>query len=83
MRKWENAHLDDNEILANFQHGFRKGYSCETQPISVVERISRNLGLGFHTDVLLLDFSKAFDSVPHQRLLMKLRNYDISGNLNQ
>ena len=49
--------------------------SCEIQLISTVEEIARSLDKGEQTDLIIMDFSKAFDSVPHQRLLMKLRYY--------
>ena len=74
-------HLDSNSILVNYQHGFRQGHSCETQLITVIESVARNLDLGQQSDLLLLDFSKAFDTVPHQRLLNKLDFYGIRGNL--
>ena len=74
-------HLDSNSILVNYQHGFRQGHSCETQLITVIESVARNLDLGQQSDLLLLDFSKAFDTVPHQRLLSKLDFYGIRGNL--
>ena len=61
------AHLEEHQLLVNFQHGFRRGYSCETQLITIIEQVARYLDNGSQTDLLLLDFSKAFDSVPHQR----------------
>ena len=57
------------------QHGFRCGHSCETHLISVIKQLARNLDSGMQTDLLLLDFSKAFDVAPHKRLLMKLEHY--------
>ena len=66
-------HLDINQVLVNYQHGFRKNLSCETQLTCTVEEIARSLDKGEGTDLLIMDFTKALDSVPHQRLLMKLR----------
>ena len=70
-------HAKCNNILIDNQHGFRSGFSCETQLISLVEDISYAMDNGFQTDVILLDFSKAFDTVPHLRLLKKLEHYKI------
>ena len=76
------SHLDSNQVLVDYQHGFWKKLSCETQLICTVEGIARSLDKGEETDLLIMDFSKAFDSVLHQRLLMKLRYYGIHGILN-
>ena len=65
-------HLETHNILADFQHGFREKRSCETQLIITVEEISRYLDNKQQVDMLILDFSKAFDTVPHTRLLRKL-----------
>ena len=73
------SHLDSNQVLVNYQHGFRKKLSCETQLICTVEEIARSLDKGEETDLIIMDFSKAFDSARHQRLLMKLRFYGIRG----
>ena len=73
-------HLEINNILTPHQHGFRKGFSTETQLISVLDDWLSSLYKQTMTDVLLIDFSKAFDSVPHQRLLLKLNYYGITGN---
>ena len=69
--------LDSNNILTPKQHGFRPGFSCETQLILSIDDWARSLDSGFHTDVAIFDFSKAFDSVPHTRLLGKLHYYNI------
>ena len=73
-------HLEINNILTPHQHGFRKGFSTETQLIAVLDDWLSSLDKQTRTDVLLVDFSKAFDSVSHQRLLLKLNYYGITGN---
>ena len=65
-------HLAANNILIDQQHGFRQRFSCETQLISAVNDWAKCINSLSQTDVILLDFSKAFDSVSHQRLLLKL-----------
>ena len=70
-------HLDVNQILYDLQHGFRSKRSCETQLTMLIEVIHRNLKQGKQTDIILLDFSKAFDKVNHAKLIRKLHNYGI------
>ena len=73
-------HLNSHDILINNQHGFRSNHSCVTQLITLVEDLSYALDQQKQTDVILLDFAKAFDNVPHQRLLAKLRYYGIDNS---
>ena len=70
-------HIQLNNILIDNQHGFRPGVSCQTQLISLMEDVSYALDNQLQTDLILLDFSKAFDTVPHKRLLAKLQHYKI------
>jgi len=58
--------------LCDGQYGFRSGYSCEHQLVTVRQDIVDSLNEGVRTDVIIVDFSKAFDLVPHDRLLMKI-----------
>ena len=75
-------HLDHHGILNNFQHGFRKQHSCETQLVNTIEDLARGLNSREQIDMLILDFSKAFDVVGHRLLLAKLEHYGIrDGNL--
>ena len=67
--------------MYDLQHGFREKRSCETQLIMLVEDLARNAGLGKQTDLILLDFSKAFDKVNHSKLIWKLHNYGIRSNV--
>ena len=71
------THLECNNILHNAQHGFRKRRSCESQLIVTIQDLAHNIDTMDKTDVILLDFSKAFDKVPHKRLLYKLHHYGI------
>ena len=76
-------HLDDHHLLNDAQHDFRKRCSCESQLILTVQYLAKGLNDGEQIDAVLLDFSKAFDKVPHQRLLEKRRHYDIRDSLNK
>ena len=75
------SHLDNHNILCDKQHGFRRNRSCETQLLSTVHNLAKNLNDGLQTDVMFLDFSKAFDKVDHNLLLHKLEHYGIRGQL--
>jgi len=74
-------HLDVNDILTNAQHGFRKKQSCETQLLLTVSDLAKGLDDKSQTDMILLDFSKAFDKVPRQRLLLKVSHCGIAGTV--
>ena len=73
-------HLDDNNILSNIQHGFRKRRSCETQLTLTINDFAKCLNNGKQIDSILLDFSKAFDKVDHKKLCYKLNHYGVRGN---
>ncbi|MCG8032702.1 MAG: reverse transcriptase domain-containing protein [Candidatus Thiodiazotropha taylori] len=72
-------HLDGNQILYDLQHGFRAKRSCETQLTMLIEELHRNIQDGRQTDIILLDFSKAFDKVSHEKLIYKLHGYGVRG----
>jgi len=69
----------ENQLLIKYQHGFIKGRFCVTHLLAVLDKWTEALGMGNNMDAVYRDFSKAFDSVPHQRLLMKIKVYGISG----
>ena len=73
--------LDMNNELSSCQHGFHRGHSCQTQLLATTHEWAKSLNKGVSTNVIYLDFSKAFDSVPYQRLLTKLDCMGIRGNL--
>ena len=72
-------HLEMNNLLSASQHGFRKGGSCLTNLLQFLDSVTKALDV--HVDVIYLDFAKAFDKVPHQRLLNKLKAHGIGGKV--
>ena len=69
----------ENKIIPS-QHGFVNQKSCFSNILETVDTIISMLEDGHPVDVFYFDFCKAFDSVPHYRLLTKLENYGISGS---
>ena len=74
-------HLEQYKVLNDEQHGFCRGRSCETQLALSVNDLAKVLDRQSQADVVIMDLSKAFDLVPHQRLLLKLCHYGITGKL--
>ena len=72
---------ESNKLIRDSQHGFRRGSSCLTILLLFLDKILQSVDEGFCVDVLFLDLAKAFDKVPHQRLLEKLRKHGISGKI--
>jgi hypothetical protein len=70
-------HLDSNNILYDLQHGFRKARSCESQLLRFIQELNANNNKNIQTDLIFMDFAKAFDKVSHRRLLYKLKYYGI------
>ena len=74
-------HLDVNELLLTSQHGFRSNRSTTTSLLSFFEDITAEHDEGNNVDLLYLDFAKAFDKVPHLRLIQKLIAHGIKGQI--
>ena len=64
-------HLNNHNILYDLQPGFRERRSCETQLIQLIDELARGLSSGRQTDLILLDFSKAFDKVSHTKITLQ------------
>ena len=73
-------HCDSQNILQNCQHGFRQKQS---QLIITTEELQRSIDQKKQVDVIILDFSKAFDTMAHNKLISKLQNYGIQGKTNK
>ena len=73
--------LDRNKSITDSQHGFRSKRSCRTNLLTFMEEVAEELDSGEVVDVLYLDFQKAFDKVPHLRLLTKLEEIGVWGIL--
>ena len=74
------THLANHKILSDAQHGFRKRRSCDAQLLLALNDFARGLEDKSQTDIIFLDFAKAFDKVSHQGLLKKVYYYGIRGH---
>ena len=73
-------HMMKNKSFCDAEHGFDPGRSCMTQLLVVIELWREMLDSGDPVDAIYLDFSKAFDIVPHQRLFNKVKTYGVVGD---
>jgi len=75
-----NFLLSEN-LITKQQHGFIQKRTTCTNLLESIDDWTLNLQARRNTDVIYFDFKKAFDSVPHSKLLIKLPTYGLSGNL--
>ena len=73
-------YLEEEDLISKAQHGFVSKKSCTTNLLETLDIVTRSLSQGLAVDVLYLDFLKAFDMVPHCRLIHKLRGYGVRLN---
>ena len=69
--------LIKHKLLNSSQHGFLKSKSCLTNLLCFFVEITKWVDEGSPVDVIYLDFQKAFDKVPYQRLILKLKSHRI------
>ncbi|SCV66640.1 Reverse transcriptase (RNA-dependent DNA polymerase) [Anaplasma phagocytophilum] len=72
------TYLSSNHLLFTNQHGFQRGRSCETQLFELVTDLHNSVHSSKPVDAIFIDFAKAFDRVPHKRLIHKLNKYNLS-----
>lgn len=76
-------HMKKNSLFSPKQFGFISGRSTSLQLLYVLEQWTQIIDRGGSLDCVYLDFMKAFDKVPHRRLLYKLHRYGISTSIIQ
>ena len=81
VRKARMDHLKKNDTVTREQHGFVSGRSCITHLLEVMDSWTEVVNEGGSVDVIYTDFQKAFDSVPHHRLMRKVSACGIRGKL--
>ena len=73
--------LIKHKLINPSQHGFLKAKSCLTNLLCFLEEITKWVDDGSPVDVIYLDFQKAFDKVPHQRLISKLKSHGMGNSI--
>jgi len=71
-------HLERNSLVSKAQHGFMRNRSCTTNLLEFFETVTEKADKGKAMDIIYLDFAKAFDKVPHKRLVKKLEAFGVS-----
>ena len=74
-------HLKENKLIHDSQHGFMKNRSCVTNLLQFLETVTDYIDKGYPVDVIYLDFQKAFDEVPHHRLMHRWQSLELDPRL--
>jgi hypothetical protein len=74
-------HMMENDLLSDKQYGFVKGRSTMLQLLHMLDNWTSSLEEGGQVDAIYTDFEKAFDKVPHKRLISKLEAYGVNKSL--
>jgi len=74
-------HMFEHRLFSSKQFGFIGGRSTVTQLLKVLDEWTSILDEGGCVDIIYMDFQKAFDTVPHRRLIQKLTSYGIGGKV--
>jgi hypothetical protein len=72
------THLIKHQLITRNQHGFVKNKNCTTNLLEAMDYITHAIAQGIPVDVFYADFAKAFDKVPHKKLIAKLKSYGIN-----
>ena len=75
------SYFISNKLFSDKQYGFIKGRTAVLQLLRVVDDWTKLLDQGKQIDIIYTDFEKAFDKVPHRRLLSKLLSYGLNSEL--
>ena len=70
--------MSEYSLLSEFQLGFVKGRSTSLQLLKILNDLTESIENGIFSDCIYLDYQKAFDTVPHQKLLSKMKSYNIN-----
>ena len=73
--------LSKNKFINCDQHGFQESASCVAQLLESLNDWTKMYDRKSPTDIVYLDFAKAFDSAPHRRLILKLKLARIRGKV--
>ena len=77
IKEYVMDHIRANKLLSSSQYGFISGRSTVTQLLRYLNSCAETIVNGGVTDTIYLDFAKAFDTVPHLRLIGTLKSYGI------
>ena len=81
IHKYIIKQCDKHKLLSNSQHGFKQRFSTTSNLLELLNDVTQDIDNNNNVDLITIDFSKAFDSISHSKLIHKLYSYGIQGKL--